>query len=154
MFGPKHTLESVAKALTDGLEKGTIALHPEEPTEADVENFESMAIKSLAKAQYRLVAHLIVGNLFLIMGLTVLTERDVFDLISQPEAAGLRAIWVFSLVICVLGTVSGFVLVLRSQKRSVELKTFIRILKMADATTAKRLVLWEGSRLRGKALIP
>ncbi len=42
MFGPKHTIESVTKELVNGLEEGTIILHREAPTEADVETFESM----------------------------------------------------------------------------------------------------------------
>ena len=32
---PKHTIESVAKELIDGLEDGTINLHQEEPTVMD-----------------------------------------------------------------------------------------------------------------------
>jgi hypothetical protein len=49
MLSPRHTFESVAKDLADGLEEGTIVLHPAEPTEADVKNFESMAEAELAR---------------------------------------------------------------------------------------------------------
>jgi hypothetical protein len=152
MFGPKHNLESVVKELAYGLEDGTVTLYPDEPTEADVKNFESMAIKSLAKFQRRWMAQLLVGNLFIILGLFVLLGPDIFYLGSEANAAGLRALWAISLTSCVVGAAIGFVLGLRSRERSVELKTFIRILKLADANTAKRLVLWEGARLRDRAM--
>jgi hypothetical protein len=154
MFGPKHTFESVAKELADGLEKGTIALHPEEPTEADVENFESMAIKNLAKYQRRLIAQLIVGNLCLVSGAYILWGPDVIYQGDHLRGGILRAGWAISFAGSVLGAAAGFIGGLRSREHWVELKTFIRILKLADAETAKRLVLWERPRLRDRAPAP
>jgi hypothetical protein len=154
MFHPKRTFGSVAKELVNGLEDGTVTLHPEEPSEADVENFESMAIRSLAKHQRRLIAQLIGGNLCLFLGIYLLTGPELFDIASQPEGAGLRTIWAISLIVCVIGALSSFLLGLKSRERSIELKTVIRVLELADDTTAKRLVLWEGPRLRDRVLAP
>ncbi len=48
----------------------------------------------------------------------------------------------------IVGAETGFLFGLKTRERSVELKTYIRILKMADAITSRRLVLREGPRLR------
>jgi hypothetical protein len=152
MFGPKHTFESVAKDLVDGLERGTIVLHPAEPTEADIKNFESMVKARLTS--YRRIA---IG-LWVVTALLV-TTAVLLPVILLPKDQSLAGFPYggpveFAILGFFAGMVTGHLFALRAHKRSVELMTFIQILKMADATTARRLVLWEGARLREKAFVP
>ena len=61
MFGPKHTVKSITNELVEGLDRGSIILHPEEPTDADVENFESMMKTTFARYRRRAVALMILS---------------------------------------------------------------------------------------------
>ena len=152
MLGPKHTLDSVAKTLVNGLEEGTIALYPEEPTEADVENFESMAKASLARYRRMEIGLWVFTALLVAMAVllpVILLPKDQsvagFPYSGRTEVAILGFF---------AGVVIGTLFARKAHKRSVELKTFIQILKIADISTAKQLVLWEGPRFRDRALSP
>ena len=80
MFGPRHTFESVAKDLVDGLEKGTIVLHPDEPTEADVEKFESAMEVAITRFQRRAAVLLVLGSLCILAGIMVLAGPELLYL--------------------------------------------------------------------------
>jgi hypothetical protein len=154
MLGPRHTFESVAKDLADGLEEGTIVLHPAEPTEADVKNLESMAEAELARYRrleiwlWIITGLLVVTAVSLPIILPAIFPRSDHHAPEFPHSAELVIVGFF------IGLLTGNLLTLKAHKRSVELKTFIQVLKMADASTARRLVLWEGPKLREKAFAP
>jgi hypothetical protein len=154
MFGPKHTIESVTEELVDGLEEGTIFLHPEEPTEADVENFKSAVKTTLARYRRRETALLTVSTLGVIVSIAIVLVQAVFHPEGQSQPEDLYNRWPLMLLACIVGAVAAFVFGFKTRERSVELKTYIRILKMADAGTARRLVLREGPRLRERELVP
>jgi hypothetical protein len=151
MFGPKHTFESVAKEIANGLEEGTITLHPEEPTEADIENFESMAEASIARYQR------IEIGLSIFTGL-LLTTAIILPVILPPKNQPLDTSRYSSLMEIAFGFFAGsmttFLFAVTTRKRSIELKTFIQILKLVDTTTARRLVLWERARLHRRRWFP
>jgi hypothetical protein len=154
MFGPKHTIESVTKELVDGLEEGTTILHPEELTEADVENFASMMKVTLARSRRREAALLAIGTLSAIVSIVIVLVQVVFYPESQPYLSHTHISLTTILLGFILGAVMGYVLGFKARERSVELKIYIRILKMADAITARKLVLREGPRLRERELVP
>jgi hypothetical protein len=153
MFGPKHTIGSVASELASGLEDGTIALRPEEPTEADIKNFEWMAEAQLARYRRLEIRLWIITFILLLTSLSLpVILRTVFPHNAEPAIefpfnAELVLVGGF------MGMLVGNLLILKARKRSVELKTFIRVLKMADTVTAGRLVLWEGRKTREKWLL-
>jgi hypothetical protein len=151
MFGPKHTFESVAKDLVYGFERGTIVLHPAEPTEADIKNFELMVKARLATYRRTAIGLWVVAALLVttpVLLLVILFPKDQ-SLAGFPYSESGE----FAILSFFAGMVMGHLFAL-THKRSVELKTFIQILKMADATTARRLVLWKSAKLREEALVP
>jgi len=154
MFGPKHTIESVTKELVDGLEEGTIILHPEEPTEADVENFKSMMKTTLARFRRREFALLTVSALAALVSIAIVFVDVVFQPENPSQAGDPHSRWAVMLLGCIVGATISFLFGLKTRERSVELKTYIRVLKMADDSTARRLVLREGPRLRERELVP
>ena len=144
MFGPRHTIESVTQEVVDGLEEGTIILRPEEPTDADVEDFESMMKTTLARYRRREVA-LLTASIF---------GAAVSILIALVQIGEPHARWAIMLVPCIGGALMGFVLGYKTRERSIELKTYIRVLKMADPSTARRLVLRVAPQLRKREPVP
>ena len=154
MFGPRRTFESVAKDLATGLENGTILLHSPEPTAADVRNFESMLKAKLAR--YRHIQIGLVIFVPLLVTATVLLSAILLpkELLPALLYGGDRAGIVYFFAGMLTGTLIGSLSAFTAHKRSVELKTFIEILRMADPATAKRLVLLEGHKLRARVLVP
>ena len=154
MFGPRHTIESVTKELVDGLEAGTVILRPEEPTEADVERFESMMKTSLARYRRRAVAVLTLSSLAAIASIAIALVPILLRSESQSKLGEPYTEWAVALSFSIVGALFGFVFGFRMRERSIELKTYIRVLKMADSGTARRLVLRVGPKLRERELVP
>ena len=144
MFGPRHTIESVTQEVVDGLEEGTIILRPEEPTDADVEDFESMMKTTLARYRRREVALLTASILGAAVSILIALVQ-----IGEPHAR-----WAIMLVPCIGGALMGFVFGYKTRERSIELKTYIRVLKMAGPSTARRLVLRVAPQLRERGPAP
>jgi hypothetical protein len=152
MFGPTHTIGSVAYDLAAGLEDGTIALRPEEPTEADIKNFESMAEAELARyRRLEIRLWIIFAVLF-----AIAFSLPVILKVAFPHHAEPALEFPLSAEIAIAGFFMGLLtghLLTKARKRSVELKTFIQVLKMVDAVTARRLISWEGRKSREKWLL-
>ncbi|MGO9470946.1 MAG: hypothetical protein ACLQIB_39860 [Isosphaeraceae bacterium] len=156
MFGPKHTVESVGSEPVIGLEDGTVILDSEEPTEADLLNFQrSMAIAS-EKYRSRATRFLIATTIGIVSSMTASVTMLFIDPKShlQPYSG-----WALTLVggavflLSITGaplSLAGLAFTYTAGKRAAELRTCIRIMKIADRITAKRIMLREIPRLREK----
>lgn len=152
MFGPRHTIESVVERLGDGLDRGTIVLRPEESSEADVEAIESAMRASLAAYRRRSTVLLLAGALAAASGIVLALLPGVPGLEGGGPGDGVgRAIFLLALL---AGGVVGFYQGLKTRERSVELKTYLGILRMADSIATKRLVLRAAPGLREGGLVP
>jgi len=153
MFGPRHTLESVTRELVDGFEEGTVVLRPEDLPDVDIEDFESRMRTSLARYRRREIAVLSLSMLAAIASIGIAVVQLLLHPESQTHTKDPHTLWV-ALLGCIVGALMGFAFGYKSRERSVELKTFIRLLKLADPSTARRLAIREGPRLRERQLVP
>ncbi len=156
MFGPKHTIESVAKELIDGLEDGTVTLHPKEPTETDIEHFR----KSMAEAfeRYRrreVIMRTVAAGLLVSIAVALASAVTTFSFDAgsklQPEEPYSR--WTVTFLGCIATLTAAAMLGYRAGKRAAEVRAYDGFLKMADDTTARRILLHEGPRFQARELV-
>jgi len=156
MFGPKHTIESVAKELIDGLEDGTVALHPKEPTETDIENFRRLMAAAFERyrrreATMRTVAAVLVG--IALVAASALAATFPFHAGSKLQVEEPYSRWVAMFLGYIAVSTVAAILGYRAGKRAAEVRAYDRFLKMADNITAGRILLREGPRLKARELV-
>jgi len=153
MFRQIHTIESVSKELVDGLEEGTIVLRPEDSIAIDIENFESEMRVILARHRRRIIL-----MLCLIIPVTLVSALIGLALVLHPEGQakpdGSPTRWAVMVLGGVVGAVMGFMFSYKLRASTAELETYLRVLELADESTARRLVLRVGPKLRERELVP
>ena len=154
MFGPRHTIESVTKELIDGLEEGTVLLRLPEPTEAEIREFELEVRIALRKYRRRHLLWVTLSTLTAIATLAAALTALFLHPQSQTERTDPYMTLAVSLIGGLLGVIAGYAFGYKSGKRTVELKTYMRVLRLADAVTVRRLVLRVRSGLRERELVP
>ena len=155
MFGPKHTVESVAKELIDGFDQGTVVLRREESPqitmEITFENLEGIMKSALARSRRKEAFFVGLGLTAAAVGIAVVTVQIVSHVDASQGTGWLRYGWPLAVLVSLVGVVVGFLVGRRAGERSAELNTFIRIYKLADQNTARRLAQREAPKLlRGR----
>ena len=147
MFGPRHTIESVAKKLIDGLDQGTVILPREESPQIDIENVELVMRSALARSRRQQAALIALGLVAAAVGICIAITQVITPPDASPGTGALQYRWPVLLLLSLIGMVIGFLCSLKAGERAAELKTFIHIYNLADQSTARRLAQREAPRL-------
>lgn len=153
MFGPRHSIESVSKELVDGLDEGTVVLRPEDSIAIDIENFKSMMRVILARQRRWFILTLCLG-IPVALASALIALAFVLDPESQAKPDGSPARWALMVLGCIVGAVIEFVFSYKFRVRTAELKTYLRVLELADESTARRLVHRVRPKFRERELVP
>ena len=139
MFGPKHTFRSVIVDLVDGLEAGTTIPRPDRSPGHGIISIEVIG-DVLARHRRRATILICVGIAAWTVSVVIALLPIVTHLLGRELGTefgwGLASLLLASIAAASMGFYSG----LTMRERSIELNTFIQILKMADPDMARRLI--------------
>lgn len=144
MFGPKRTAVSVLRELVDGLSTERIGFEPSlAKKNMDVTRFRAVLQETLAwhRRQNRKLMLMMVCTTCL----SLAAALAVF--VGYGDRLEIQSMLIGGLIVAssgIVGFVVGFV---RSRERTSELKTYYRVLKIADQITAERIALILGPDL-------